>query len=224
MTTRPNPRRRPADVPDQFVIVGQVVGAFGLNGALRVRLETTFPERLQAGRELIVADRRLRLREARISGAMATLSFAEVTDRTAAEALRGEFLLVPKAELPPLPEGEFYLHQIVGLRVLDPTGHLLGTVTDVMVTGANDVYVVETPDGFLYLPAIEDVILSIDPATGVLVAAPLEGSLPTRPRRSTRRRPARRPARSRPTGDRASATPSVNLTAPSAQPAADRPS
>jgi 16S rRNA processing protein RimM len=209
-------------VPDEFVIVGQVVGAFGLNGALRVRLETTFPERLQAGRELIVADRRLRLREARISGEMATLAFTEVTDRTAAEALRGEFLLVPKVELPPLPEGEYYVHQIVGLRVQDPNGLTLGTVTDVLFTGANDVYVVATPTGLLYLPAIEDVVLTIDPTAGVLVAAPLEGSLPSASPKPRRRSSFRRGARARLRRDRPS--PDASHTHQPAPPEGERPS
>ncbi|MCS6801027.1 MAG: ribosome maturation factor RimM [Chloroflexota bacterium] len=224
MTDRPAPPRRPREVPDEFVAVGQIVGAFGLKGALRVRLETDFPERLVPGREFIVASRRMRLREARIMGANATITLEEVTDRTAAEALRGEFLLVPKAELPPLPEGEFYIHQLVGLRVQDRQGRVFGTVTDVLFTGANDVYVVATPHGLLYLPAIEDVVLAIDLEAGVLIAEPLEGSIPTPPKPRLGRQPKRRrrsspqtPARGESAAGRpskAAATPALEQEAP----------
>jgi 16S rRNA processing protein RimM len=198
VTSPERPRQRPEDIPDDYVIVGEVVGAFGLRGALRVRLDTSFPERLVPGRQFVIDGRSFRLRDARLSGMMATLMLEEVEDRTAAEALRGAWLLTPKADLPSLPAGEFYIHQLVGLRVQTREGEPLGILTDVLATGANDVYVVTTPHGPLYLPAIEEVIVEVDVANGVMVAEPIEGSLPTPPPKRTRRQPKRRRTSSAP--------------------------
>ena len=196
MTSDKLPRQRTDDVPDDCVIVGQVLGSFGLRGALRVRLETNFPERLVRGREFVIGDRRYHLHDARIQGTVATITLDEVEDRSAAEALRGAWLLTPKAELPALPAGEYYIHELVGLRVESPEGEQLGVLTDVLFTGANEVYVVRTPHGLLYLPAVEDVVRKVDIKEGLLVADPPEGSLPT-PRSAKNQRPTRSRRRSR---------------------------
>src|SRR5690554_4604612 len=85
-------------------------------------------------------------------------------DRDSAQALRGALLQVARDAVHPLPPGEYYVFEIVGLAVYDETGRHLGVVADVLETRANDVYVVDRADGQgeLLLPAIRDVILRID--------------------------------------------------------------
>jgi len=69
---------------------------------------------------------------------------------------------VKAADLPRLPEGQYYHHQLLGLSVVDETGQVLGELAEILETGANDVYLVKTPLGKeLLLPAIEDVILGV---------------------------------------------------------------
>src|SRR5262249_6493314 len=81
------------------------------------------------------------------------------------EALRGAQAIVPAALAEPLPEGHFYLHDVIGLRVVTPEGEELGTITDVLRNPANDVYVVCS----LLIPAVKEIRGPIDPAEGVLV-------------------------------------------------------
>ena len=84
--------------------------------------------------------------------------------------LRHQELYVTEDDLMPLPPEHYYIHQIVGLAVFDANGAALGTVTDVLQTGSNDVYVVKTPDdGELLLPAIESVVHAIDIPQGKMV-------------------------------------------------------
>jgi 16S rRNA processing protein RimM len=73
--------------------------------------------------------------------------FAEITDRTAAEALRGALVTIPRSALPPLEEGEYYHADLVGLRCESPEGHLLGTVAAIENFGAGDILEIETPAG-----------------------------------------------------------------------------
>jgi 16S rRNA processing protein RimM len=82
---------------------------------------------------------------------------------------RGDELAIPRAELPLLPEGEFYNFEIIGLRVEEAGGRVLGIVRDVLPGPANDN--LELDDGTL-VPMIEDAICSIDPAEGVVLLNP----------------------------------------------------
>jgi 16S rRNA processing protein RimM len=89
-------------------------------------------------------------------------------------------MYVSAADRPPLPEGEYYHHQLIGLRVMDDTGQFLGLISGILETGgANDVYVVTSQENReLLLPDIEDVVLSIDLKAGEMRVHLLPGLLP----------------------------------------------
>jgi 16S rRNA processing protein RimM len=107
------------------------------------------------------------------------LKLEDVADRTSAEAFRGADVEVPTEAAMKLPRGQFYWHQVIGLRVEDVATHeILGKVTDILETGANDVYIVRGSRGEVLVPAIKDVIKAIDPAAGHMLIAPLPGMLP----------------------------------------------
>lgn len=97
------------------------------------------------------------------------LLFAGIEDRNAAEALRGQLLYVAVDEVEPLEDGAYYYHEVEGLEVVDEHGARIGILREVLPTGANDVYVVKRPAGELLIPAIHDVVLSIEPERGRVV-------------------------------------------------------
>ena len=108
--------------------------------------------------------RTLTLKSVRQAGAGAIASFKEVPDRTAAEALRGKTLTVPRDALPPLGEGEYYHADLIGLPVVTPAGDSVGTVTAVENFGAGDVLEIERPGGKRFMVPIAAVIdLAADP-------------------------------------------------------------
>ncbi len=114
----------------------------------------------------------------RIQGDAALLRLQEITNRTAAEKLGGLDVEVPTSEALPLPKGQFYWHQVIGLTVIDATtGNELGTVKDILETGANDVYVVQGQTKEILVPAIKDVVVEIDPQAGRMLIQPLPGLL-----------------------------------------------
>jgi 16S rRNA processing protein RimM len=98
-----------------------------------------------------------------------------VADRDAAEQLRGWLVQVPKTEAWKLPRGRYYWHQIVGLRVLTTDGEEIGTVAEILETGANDVYVVKGDGGERLIPAIKQVVTEIAPERGEMVVELLPG-------------------------------------------------
>jgi 16S rRNA processing protein RimM len=154
-----------------------------MRGELKCRIVTDFPEeRFRAGARLLVGPdlQTFTLRSARLQGEMAYLELEGIDGRDAAETLRGAEVLVPADQAVTLPEGQFYWHQVIGLRVEDATtGETLGTVAEILETGANHVYVVRGGrHGEVLIPVIKDVVKSIDPATGKILVEPLPGLLP----------------------------------------------
>lgn len=176
--------------------IGIIVGAFGLRGDVKVQLDTDFPERLVPGRNVYVGGAPHRIRRVRASSTSATLGLSGVTNRTAAEQLRGQIITVDEAGLPPLEEGQYYYHQILGLRVETPAGELLGEVRDILATGANDVYIVTSAKGELMVPAVEDVVLKLAPEEGLMVVQLLPGMepQPASVKRETKKRRPPKPA------------------------------
>jgi 16S rRNA processing protein RimM len=133
------PARSGADA--EFVIVGRVRKAHGIRGELVVEPITDAPERIFAPGQRVFAgtvrgdlapDRReLHIDRATPFKEGLIVAFREIADRTTAEQWRNRFFLVPGGEVPPLDEGEVYLHELVGMRALLASGEALGEVTDV---------------------------------------------------------------------------------------------
>lgn len=131
---------------DKPVTVAAVAGAHGVTGEVRLKL---FGESVEAlSRYGSFNDGELTLRKVRDDGkGGAVARFAEVTDRSAAEALRGTALTVPRSALPPLEEGEYYHVDLIGLSALTDAGEPLGNVVAVENFGAGDILEIEKPDG-----------------------------------------------------------------------------
>jgi 16S rRNA processing protein RimM len=114
----------------------------------------------------------------RLHKGRALLRLEGCRDRNAAEALRGYLVQIPSEEALPLEEGEYYEHQILGLEVWTASGEHLGELVEIIYTGANDVYVVQPADATgkdILVPALENVVLDVDPDAGRLVVELPEG-------------------------------------------------
>ncbi|HLI50442.1 MAG TPA: ribosome maturation factor RimM [Thermomicrobiaceae bacterium] len=157
--------------------IGVVVGSHGVQGGIRMRVWTQFPERIPKLPSIILDDEPelRRLLSARLQKGDAILSVEGITTREMADDLRGTVVRIPPELAAPLEEDEFYHYQIIGLEVFDESGERLGEVAEILVTGANDVYVIRGgPEPELLLPALKDVILEIDPEHGRMIVRPPE--------------------------------------------------
>jgi 16S rRNA processing protein RimM len=162
----PVPVREPRE---GFTAVGVVVKAHGVRGEVRVRGFSVEAPHLQRGRWVWVEGLRRRVRGSRWDRDMWLLSLSGVDSREEAEALRGALLEVPDAEVEREDEESYFLHELIGLRVVTVDRRELGVLKEVLQPGANDVYVVESPEGELLLPAIGEVVERVDVAGGVVV-------------------------------------------------------
>ena len=170
------------EVPPGYVAIGRVGAPWGVRGAVRVLPLTDRRAQLAAGRTVTVAGERRTIESTRWQKGMVHLRLSGIEDREAAGELGGRLLAIPESELEPLPEGQYYRFQLIGLTVISTGGEELGRVTEVLSTGANDVYVVSGDRGELLLPATDEVVREIDLETGRMLVKTLPGLLP-QPRR-----------------------------------------
>jgi len=130
---------------DRTVTLAVIIGAHGVMGEVRLKLFTDTVDGLKAHKSFNTGALTLKSVRAGTNGAIAR--FAEITDRTSAEKSRGIELQVPRDALPPLPDGEYYHTDLIGLAAVSTDGAALGTVVAVENFGAGDVIEIERPTG-----------------------------------------------------------------------------
>lgn len=167
-------------------MLGEIVGAHGLRGEVRVRITGDSGQNLLEAEALWLArreDERSPRRVVVLAGGSGRpgeirLRFEGVADRDAAEALRGMRILTETRALPKLPEGEFYWHELIGCRVESESGEVAGSVQEIWETGAHDVLVVVDERGVRRLvPTAAALLRSIDVEARRIVVADLPGLL-----------------------------------------------
>lgn len=166
-----------------MVNIGEILGAHGINGEVRVYPLTEHPDRyrqleavtVRRGRE----QRILNICGARQQKNIFILRFAQVKTRDQAEQLRGWLLTVDYDQVIPLPAGRFYDFQLVGMVVFDVRNNSpLGQIAEVLHLPANAVYRVSSPEGKEYLiPALRQVVREVDVKEKKMYILPLEGLL-----------------------------------------------
>jgi len=135
---------------------------------LRIEALTDHPERLAAGAAIWIEDETASrtILEAGWGGRVPVLRLEGISDRVAAERLVGRYLEAPAEAL---PADTYYWHQLIGLAAVDEAGTELGHVVEIFRAGENEVYRIEGPAGELLIPALREVVRSIDLASGRMV-------------------------------------------------------
>ncbi len=172
------------EIPDGYMAVGLITSVHGLKGEVKVELHTDFPDRFALGARLFLGTTLIEVDiiQARPHKGQLLVQLAGVTTREEAETLRGQWFFIHEAQAAELDKDTYWIHEIIGLAVQTVEGRRLGIIEDVLATGANDVYIVKTEESVnrgqdLLLPAIADVIQSIDIAAGSMTVQLLHGML-----------------------------------------------
>jgi 16S rRNA processing protein RimM len=159
-----------------FFVVGRVLRAWGIRGDLKIAPFTDRPEDFKGYRSVFVGPQRKRydVTSFRPYQGNWLLHLVGVESRDEAAALHGQEIFIEAAQRP-RQAGEFYAREVIGLKVSTLDGEELGEVVEILVTGANDVYVVKGDRGEILLPARVEVIKSIDVEAGVMTVELLPG-------------------------------------------------
>ena len=151
--------------PD-FLAVGKLRRPHGVHGEILLTIWTHIPGIIKSGVEVFIGDnhKSVHISNVRRHKNDLLVSFEEYLIREEVGLLSNQILMINKKSLPPLDDDEYYLHQIIGMSVInEEEDSILGSVSQILETGANDVYIVRTQDSKeIMIPAIVDVIREID--------------------------------------------------------------
>ncbi|MGC2422985.1 MAG: ribosome maturation factor RimM [Nitrospirota bacterium] len=176
---------RPGDTGiEARVLVGIVLKTIGLKGELKIKPLTDNPDRYSEGAKVWAEVEGgkpplpLTVRSSRAAGRDIAVYFDEIGSIEEAEGFRGKELFVPESDVPPLPEGEYYQYQVLGLEVYASSGRLLGKVSDIIEAGEKDVYVVRGGGKEYLIPVTDEAVEEIDVKGGKIKLRPMKGYIP----------------------------------------------
>ena len=154
-----------------MIRVGQVTGAYGLDGAVKVLPLTDFADRFDPGSSLVLDGCPHEVAWSRDGHPGLVIKLRGIDNRTLADLFRGRYLEVPDEKERPLEDGRFYHRQVVGLDVFTESGAKAGVIEEILERPANDVWVSREGAIERLIPATKDAVLSVDlPARRVVVA------------------------------------------------------
>lgn len=165
---------------ENMLQVGVITTTHGVRGEVKVYPTTDDPQRFQelecvildTGREQI----KLHIQQVKFFKNLAILKFKEIDNINDIEKYKGKSLWIPREEAQPLGENEYYIGDLIGMEVYLEDGTLFGTLKDVMETGANDVYVVDSREkGEVLLPAIGECIKDVNVEQGRMTVHLMKG-------------------------------------------------
>jgi 16S rRNA processing protein RimM len=154
-----------------MIRVGQVAGAYGLEGAVKVIPLTDFRDRFDTGARVLLDGRARSIEWSRESHPGLVVKLDGIDNRTMAELFRGRYLEVPDEEMRSLEAGRFYHRQVVGLAAVTSSGRRLGLIEEILERPANDVWVSREGSIEHLIPATRDAIVSVDLSAGQVVVA-----------------------------------------------------
>lgn len=138
---------------------------------------TDFPSRFAPGEELHIEGRAVTIEGCKWHRGKAILKLATIDSVEQSQQLHGRLLEIPRSKLHTLPPDEYYQFQLLGIEVWTTDDQFLGRIDRILPTGSNDVYVVPVNDREVLIPAIEDVVKSIDLDGGRMTIETVKGLL-----------------------------------------------
>lgn len=161
---------------EKLIVIGKIGAPHGVRGEVRITPLTDFPDRFEGLKKVFLNETQtLDIESVKYNKQFVILKFKGVEDRNGIEPLKGKLLQVRRQDVPPLAAGEYYGFDIIGLDVYEESGAYLGKIGEILKTGSNDVYVAESDGKQHLIPALKQVVTSIDLAAGKMrVALPEE--------------------------------------------------
>ena len=163
--------------------VGEIVSPFGRVGEVKVRLETDFPDRFARLKRVCLrwpsgTAKLVDIEAARLHKGQILLKVRGIESIDDAETLRNALVQIQPGDAVRLPANEYYIHDLIGCEVVTVQGRVLGPLTSVLASPANDVYAIGQGKSEILLPAIRDVVVEVDLAQRRIVVQPTPGLLP----------------------------------------------
>lgn len=163
-----------------FVIIGKLRRPHGLHGEMIMEIHTDYPERFSTGKTIRVGHQQtpLLIRSIRPHNEFLLIAFEGYNDPEELSIFRNQSVYIDTKEIPDLPAGDYYHHQLIGLQVISENEQQIGMVVEILVTGANDVLVVQQKDNKeVLLPYVSEYLIEVNLDLGYLKMRILPGLL-----------------------------------------------
>ena len=175
---RINQSGSPKKSEPEFLVTGKLRKSHGLKGEMWVEVITEHPELLDKGKDVFIGEKHLKaiIKSFKIADKSGLIRFEGYENPESLTSFNNSLIYSEMKNIPDLAEGEYYRHSIIGLNVKDNNGAAIGKITDILVTGANDVYVITSDDSEndILIPAIKAVIQKIDIESNLMIVNPPE--------------------------------------------------
>ena len=160
-----------------FIIIGRILAPWGTKGKLKVKIMTDFPQRFASSSTVYINRQPMTIDSTERHKGEVIIKLNVIDGIETARRLQGQPVEIHHSQVYSLPEGQYYHFQLIGLEVWTTQGELLGNITEVLTAKSNDNYVVKGNEGEILIPAIEDVVKSIDLNKGRIVIEAIPGLL-----------------------------------------------
>jgi 16S rRNA processing protein RimM len=167
---------------EELIPVGKIIGTHGIRGQMKLHSYSGNFDSLSSVRNVVLRKPDGSLCDFALQGAKANngkfiISLVDFDDIGAVETLVGSELCIRRCDLPETDADEYYWCDLIGLQVFTDDTVLLGSVADIFETGSSDIYVVRGGDREYLIPAIADVVKTVDLKNGRMIVTPLDGLL-----------------------------------------------
>ena len=160
----------------KFLEIGRVVNTHGICGELKIQPWCDDPEIYNELDNIIIGENKYKILRARYHKNCEIVQIEGINSINEAEQLKNLVVTVSREQMPNLPEGRYYIVDLMGLEVRTPEGKKLGFIDDIIKTGSNDVYVLKSDlKKPILLPVIDEVIKEVNISDGYVIAQPLKG-------------------------------------------------
>lgn len=163
---------------DGLIVIGRLQKPFGIRGEIRVQAYTETFEAFEKSEWLQIKEKRMVIKQIRIHKGSVLVLFDGISTPEQVSEFSGQLVQTLAQNLPVKDEDEYYYFELIGLDVFTESGRHLGKITEVMATGANDVFVVNGDSGEILIPFIDEVVTDIDLVAKKVQVNPMEGLIP----------------------------------------------
>jgi 16S rRNA processing protein RimM len=177
LTPSENPESETESPDSDYITIGRIIAPWGTRGKVKVQMETVFPQRFSPGEQVFVDGRPMTIAGVSWQRGRPMVRFSTIDSVKDAQQLRGKPIEIRQNQVQPLPEDHYYHYQLIGLEVRTTGGEHLGKIREIIAGQSNDVYVVPGKKGDILIPAIEDVVRSVDLEHGFMEIEPIAGLL-----------------------------------------------
>ncbi|OGN90924.1 MAG: 16S rRNA processing protein RimM [Chloroflexi bacterium RBG_13_46_14] len=161
----------------EYITVGTIAAPWGLQGYVKVNVETDFPQRFSGSSQVYIDRQAMVIDTASWHKGKAIIKLHGVDTEEEANNLTGRVIEIHHSQLFSLENDVYFHFQLIDLNVITTGGEAIGKITEILSMASADIYVIKGKNGEILIPATEEIIKSIDLGIGIMVIEPMDGLL-----------------------------------------------